>query len=87
MKILRIINKQTKLFIRDDFTFNEETEVALDVPPAQALHLPKWNGTEWVESMVQEEIDLLKNVTVEQPLELKNRADIDYLSIMTGVDL
>ena len=47
--ILRIIDKTTSLFIRDDFTFNEETEIGLDVPPAQGLYLPKWNGSEWVE--------------------------------------
>ncbi len=85
--ILRIIDKQTNLFIRDDFTFDEETEIGLDVEPSQGLHLPKWNGTEWIEGMAQEDIDLLKNVVVEQPLELRNRVDIDYLSIMTGVDL
>lgn len=83
----RIIDKQTNLFIRDDFDFNEETEIALDVEPSQGLYLPKWNSTEWIEGMAQEDIDLLKNVAVEQPLELRNRADIDYIAIMTGVDL
>ena len=83
----RIIDKQTRLFKRDDFDYDEETEIGLNVEPSQGLYLPKWNGTEWVEGMSQEEIDLLKNVVVEQPLELRNRADIDYLSIMTGVDL
>mgnify|MGYP001480152656 CR=1 FL=1 len=38
------------IFIRDDFTFNEETEIALDVPPAQGLYQPKWNGEKWIES-------------------------------------
>ena len=85
--IYRIIDKQTNLFIRDDFECIEETEIALEVEPSQGLYLPKWSGTEWIEGMAQEEIDLLKNVVVEQPLELRNRADIDYLSIMTGVDL
>lgn len=83
----RIIDKQTNLFIRDDFDFNEETEIALEVEPSQGFYLPKWNGIEWVEGMSQGDIDLLKNVVVVQPLELRNRADIDYLSIMTGVDL
>ena len=87
--IKRIIDKQTNLFIRDDFDFNEETEIALEVEPSQGLYKPKWNGIEWVEGMAQEEIDLLKANAIprEQPLELRNRADIDYLSIMTGVDL
>lgn len=58
--ILRIIDKQTQLFIRDDFTLNEVTEIGLDVEPAQGLYQPKWNGTSWEEGMAQEEIDLLK---------------------------
>ena len=47
--MLRIIDKQTKLFIRDDFNFNAEAEIGLEVVPAQGLYWPKWNGTEWVE--------------------------------------
>lgn len=45
----RIIDKETKLFIRDDVTFNPETEIGLEVEPAQGFYLPRWNGTEWVE--------------------------------------
>ena len=48
--IKRIIDKQTKLFIRDDFTFDEEKEIGLDVTPAQGLYKPKWNGKKWVET-------------------------------------
>lgn len=48
--ILRIIDKETKLFIRDDFNFDEETEIGLDVTPAQGLYIPKWNGEAWEES-------------------------------------
>ncbi len=54
--ILRIIDKQTKLFIRDDFSHDEETELALDVTPAQGLFRPRWDGTQWVEDMSAEEI-------------------------------
>ena len=53
----RIIDKETKLFIRDDFTFDEETEIGLDVKPTQGFYQPKWNGTEWVEGLTQKEID------------------------------
>jgi hypothetical protein len=70
----RIIDKETNLFIRDDFTFDEESEIALDVAPAQGLYLPKWNGTEWVEGMAQEDIDLLKNVVVEPTIEERLQA-------------
>lgn len=48
--ILRVIDKQTSLFIRDDFTFDEETEIGLDVEPAQGLYIPKWDGTQWIET-------------------------------------
>ena len=51
----RIIEKETKLFIRDDFDFDEETEIGLDVEPAQGFYWPKWNGTEWVEGGVAPE--------------------------------
>ena len=34
----RIIDKETKLFIRDDFTFDEETEIGLDVEASQGLY-------------------------------------------------
>lgn len=65
--ILRIIDKKTKLFLRDDFTFDEETEIGLDVQPSQGLlTTPKWKDKgvsgadglpsyeqgEWVESGV-----------------------------------
>lgn len=48
--MLRIIDKKTKLFIRDDFTFDEETEIGLGVEPAQGLYAPKWDGTQWIET-------------------------------------
>ena len=47
--MLRIIDKQTKLFIRDDLNFNAETEIGLEVEPSQGLYNPRWTGTEWVE--------------------------------------
>ena len=48
--LLRIINKETGLFLRDDFTFDETTEIGLDVEPSQGLIQPKWNGEMWVEA-------------------------------------
>ena len=68
MKILRIINKQG-LFIRDDFTWDEETEIGLDVEASQGLYLPKWNGEIWEEGATQEYIDSLR---VEVPHETLN---------------
>ena len=48
--LLRIIDKQTQLFLRDDFTFDEETEIGLDVEPSQGLYAPKWDGAQWIET-------------------------------------
>ncbi len=56
----RIIDKQTNLFIRDDFTFDESTEIGLDVEPAQGLYAPKWSGEAWEEGATQEYINSLK---------------------------
>jgi len=51
--ILRIIDKDTQLFKRDDFTYDEVTEIGLDVEPSQGLlTTPLWYGSEWVESGV-----------------------------------
>lgn len=69
----RIIDKQTNLFIRDDFDFKEETEVALDVEPAQGFYHPKWNGTEWVEGLTQEEIQAIKDSTLPTEPTLEER--------------
>ena len=55
--IIRIIDKETKLFKRDDFTFDSETEIGLDVEPSQGLYKPMWNGTTWIEGATQEEIE------------------------------
>ena len=68
--LLRIIDKQTHLFVRDDFTYDEDVEYGLNTEPAQGLYKPKWSGDitedeegnitvgegEWVEGATQEEI-------------------------------
>ena len=59
--MLRIIDKQTQLFIRDDFSYNEETEIGLEVEPSQGLCQPRWNGEAWEEGATQEYIDSLKS--------------------------
>ena len=62
----RIIDRETNLFLRDDFTFDEKTEIGLDVEASQGLYQPKWNFElkQWVEGASQEYIDSLK-----QPIE------------------
>ena len=58
--MLRIMDKQTKLFLRDDFEFDEETEIGLEVEPSQGLYQPRWNGEAWEEGATQEYINSLK---------------------------
>lgn len=65
--MLRIIDKETQLFLRDDFTFDEVTELGLDVEPAQELYKPKWDGDKWVEGATQEEIDELTKPQPQEP--------------------
>lgn len=92
--MLRIINKQG-LFIRDDFTFDELTEIGLDVEASQGLYQPKWNFElkVWEESASQEYIDSLKQPLEEvQPiedrivkLEQEQETIINVLTDITGV--
>ena len=82
----RIINKDG-LFIRDDFTFDEETEIGLDVEPAQGLYQPKWDGEKWVEGAteipqfqkviqtptIEERVQLLEEVVLGGNHEIQSR--------------
>lgn len=70
----RIIDKETNLFLRDDFDFDEETEIGLEVEPAQGLYAPKWNGESWEEGATQEYIDSLKPEPQEPSLEERIQA-------------
>ena len=79
--MLRIIDKETHFFIRDDFNHDPETELGLDIEPSQGLFKPKWSGEitedeegnitvgegEWVEGATQEEIDELTKPQPQEP--------------------
>lgn len=81
----RIIDKETKLFIRDDLTYNEENEIGLDVEPAQGLYRLKWNGESWEEGATQEYIDSLKSQvqpqepTVEERLQALEAMELERI--------
>lgn len=77
MKIYRIIDKETNKFLRDDTTFNKETEIALDVKPASGLYEPMWDVEKWIEGKSDEELATLK---AEQEAKATLQANIDYLS-------
>ena len=72
---------------RGDSFVEEITEFTIETPCPQGFYKPKWNGIEWVEGATQEYIDSLKNTVTEPTIEEQIRADVDYIAIMTGVDL
>ena len=65
--LLRIIEKETNLFIRDDFAYDENVEFGLNTEPAQGLHKPKWDSNKWVEGATKEEIDELTKPQPQEP--------------------
>ena len=81
MRVLRVIDKETNLFLRDDFSFDEDVEYGLNTEPSQGLYKPKWSGEitedeegnvtvsvgEWVEGATQEEIDELTKPQPQEP--------------------
>jgi hypothetical protein len=90
MKIYRVINKQG-YFIRDDFTFDELTEIGLDVEASQGLYKPQWNFELecWFESASQEYIDSLKQPIVED-LGIEQRlanVEIDVVDVKEVLDV
>lgn len=62
-----------------------ENIITADIP--QGLYRPIWTGTGWVEDMTLAEIDALNNQPNEPTETEQLRADIDYIAIMTGVEL
>lgn len=80
----RIINKQTGMFLRDDFTFDEETEIGLEVNPAQGFYHPKWDGEQWIEGATAEEIEALSIETVPEKI---SKLQLKVQLVMMGYDL
>lgn len=75
--MIRVINKETGMFLRDDFDFNPETEIGLEVEPAQGFYLPKWDGEKWVEGKTQAEIDAIKADIPQEPTPEQRIADME----------
>lgn len=82
MILYRVIDKETKLFVRDDFEFNPETEIGVDVSPAQGFYRPKWDGETWVEGMTAEEIEALKaQAEPQEPTESERLEALEMLMV------
>ena len=74
----RIIDKNG-LFLRDDFTFDESTEIGLDVEPAQGLYHPKWNGSEWVEGAIKIPTPTIQAPTLEERLQALEQLELERM--------
>ena len=94
MKLYRVVEKETGLFIRDDFEFDDSLEVGIDCEPSQGLYLPKYDfiTSSWCESATQEYIDSLKPPIEEVPLDVRvakieqeQEQIVDVLAEMLGV--
>ena len=97
--MLRIIDKQTHLFIRDDFSFDEDVEYGLNTEPSQGLYKPKWSGDisedeegnitvgegEWVEGATQEEIDELTKPQPQEPTIEERLEETERIAQMTSL--
>lgn len=83
MKLYRVTDLKGN-FLRDDFTFDEETEIGLEVAPAQGFYQPKWNGEAWEEGATEipeptppepTETDLIMLAIAELAEQLDNKED------------
>ena len=78
----------------------QDDEILINAkPPTMKIHAesngfikPKWNGTEWIEGATDEEIAQFntENPAPEPPGPSEQeqlRADVDFIAIMTGIEL
>lgn len=56
-----IVEKYAIEFDEEGNPLEELAENIITVSPPNGLYRAKWNGTEWIEDMTQEEIDELNN--------------------------
>ena len=77
--IYRIINKTTKEFLRDDFTFNPDTEIAFAIEPPRGMYKPilDIDTKTWSEGSTDEE---LATIATNKATALEKATAITYLS-------
>lgn len=71
MIFVRLID-ENGMFIEDAFV-EELTEFTIETPCPSGFYQPKWNGTEWVEGLTQEEIQAIKDSTLPTEPTLEER--------------
>lgn len=88
MKFVRIIDNNG-IFLRDDFV-EEINEFTIETPCPIDFYQPKWNGTEWIEGLTQEEIDV-RNNAIQEATEVEELAnyvlDVDFRIVMLEMGL
>ena len=77
----RIIDKQTGLFIRDDFAFNEETEIGLEVEASQGLYHPKWDFEleTWIEGATEIPPQQPQEPTLEERVQALEQLELERM--------
>ena len=78
--IIRIINKQG-LFIRDDFTWDEENEIGLDVEASQGFYHPKWDFEleTWTEGATEIPTPTPQEPTLEERLQALEQLELERM--------
>lgn len=84
--ILRIIDKQTQIWLRDDFTFDKETEIAIDVEIPQAPIkaesgiCPMWDGEQWVQNVEPPETESQpQDPTIEERIQALEAMELERI--------
>ena len=77
----RIIDKQTGLFIRDHFNFDEGTEIGLDVEASQGFYHPKWNFEleTWIEGATEIPPQQLQEPTLEERVQALEQLELERM--------
>ena len=74
MYFVRMIDEQGK-FVMDAFV-DELTQYTIEEPCPAGFYHPKWDGSQWIEGLTQEQIDAIKaqSTPVEPTLEERLQA-------------
>lgn len=77
---VRVID-ENGFFVCDDF-LDELTENAVETPCPDGFYKPKWDGTQWIEGLTEQEITELKQPiipTAEERLQALESAMLDLI--------
>ena len=83
-KFVRIVD-ENGLFIEDAFVV-ELTEFTIETPCPAGFYHPKWDGTDWIEGLSEEEIAELTKPALQEPTveERLQMAEDTIMLMLTG---